>query len=113
MENQMETAHPSVLEAQLEDLKRLLEGSAYCSGSVKPAPDDGKVDRCAELTETIATLQQQIQELTAIKSDAQGQRQNAAMTGTYYELRCGTATSRPPSPTLHSHQKHQLICTQT
>lgn len=85
----MET-HPSALEGQLEDLKRLLEGSVRCSGSLKPAPDDKKMDRCGELTETITMLQQEIQDLTAIKSDVQSRRQNAAMTGTYHELRSGT-----------------------
>ena len=97
----MGTTQPSALEGQLEDLKRLLEGSVYCSGSLRPAPDDRKMDRCAELTETIMMLQQENQDLTTVKSGIEGQRQNAAMTGTYYELRSAQE--------LHAHRRPHCI----
>ena len=84
MENasQTETTRPPALEGQLEGLKRLLEGSDCCSGNLEPALDDKKTDRCAKLAESITMLQQKIEDLTALKSNLQGQRQNPAMTGT-------------------------------
>lgn len=88
IENTHETGvmQPSALEDQLGDLKRLLEGNTYYSATSEPALGVEQTGQCAELAESVATLRQVIQDITALKSDLQGREKSAGMPGMCYEF---------------------------